>query len=103
MKILIFASNKDIGINKFKELINKYTICDRKRIYFNCDAEVYSIFVELLDGTTYKICPCSDFSGGYKGDKAYVSIDTPTDIINYIIRPCLSSSILPTSEQIIFY
>lgn len=99
LRIIIFAETKQRGIEKLDSIVKGLNPDDILRY----SKSINSAFVELKDGTYYKVATASDSSRGNKADKVYVEKYISNDILNCIIKPCLIPSTLPEEERIEFY
>jgi hypothetical protein len=99
MRNLVWASTIKESIQFLKDLVNKMEYKNIKQINQSKD----NMFVELVDGSSYKVISNSECCRGLRADRVYVSKKISNDIINKIIKPSLSYSKLPTEEQIVYF
>lgn len=98
-KIFIFGKTRESAIAFFEDLIGEIKDEDIHRVV----KSVNETFVELKDGTIYKVVSASQSSRGYKCDKAYIEYGIDREIIDCVIEPMLIVSSLPEDGQIEYF
>lgn len=83
--IIWYYTNKEIGLNRFEQLIKDYRRIRVEVVHRTKDK------VEFDNGDSWRVIPARDISRGHACNIGLIERGTPDDIIHTLIMPCINS------------